>query len=98
MYLFFGGLCTLQRSHIHKIQRILSLTKSGMWITYTVSKQRRETFSNKFNVTLSLEYCFYLEKLDPALHECNVLKVTFSRLTEKERIVMLVTTNILLNQ
>ena len=43
---------------------------TGMWVTYTVSKQRGESIKNKFNIPL--EFCSYLEKYDHALDLCNV--------------------------
>lgn len=43
---------------------------TGMWVKYTVSKQRGECISNKFNVPL--EYCEFLERYDHKLHEFQV--------------------------
>lgn len=42
---------------------------TGMWVTYTVSKQRGEEIKNKFNIPL--HYCQYLENYDHALYRCN---------------------------
>ena len=43
---------------------------TGMWVKYTVSKQRGESITNKFNVPL--EYCQYLECYDHKLDEFQV--------------------------
>ena len=42
---------------------------TGMWVTYTISKQRGESINNKFNIPL--QFCSYLETYDNALHRCN---------------------------
>lgn len=43
---------------------------TGMWVSYSVSKQRGETIKNKFNVPL--EYCQYLENYDNVLTEAKL--------------------------
>ena len=43
---------------------------TGMWVSYTISKQRGESIKNKFNVPL--QYCSYLETYDHALDRSNV--------------------------
>lgn len=45
---------------------------TGVWISYTVSKQRGEKIVNKFNVPL--DYCEYLEKHDNELFRCSANK------------------------
>lgn len=40
---------------------------TGLWITYSVSKQRGEQFNSKFNIPL--EFCQYVETYDKALDE-----------------------------
>lgn len=42
---------------------------SGMWVNYSVSKQRGEQIKNKFNIPL--EFCGYLERYDHKLADCN---------------------------
>ena len=43
---------------------------TGMWINYSVSKNRGELIRNKFNVPL--EYCSYLQAYDEKLADCGV--------------------------
>jgi len=52
-------------------------TQSGMWVNYTVSKQKGEQIKNKFNIPL--EMCEYLEKYDNLLADCSANEGRFMK-------------------
>jgi len=66
---FFGGLRCAELVSIENTDFEFN-ESTGMWVSYTVSKQRGESIQNKFNVPL--EYCQYLENFDKVLTEANL--------------------------
>lgn len=82
---FFGGLRCADLITIECHDFNFNET-TGMWVKYSVSKQRGEKISNTFNVPL--EFCKYLELYDNKIADCNAnegrLLKTFRACKSKE--------------